>query len=191
MTDTNSLNSVVNRPTSRAARQSAIEYALQSYIVTSQQQLSTILANDGIEVTQATLSRDLDEMKATKRRNADGVVSYALPTTDIVSSSHTPSAYRRMLEGEQDGHNVAFNKVEMQIGRAITGLVTSVASAKNLVVIHTPAGAAQYVASTLDKQYLEDVLGTIAGDDTIMVITSDERCARTRAEWLLTLASGE
>ena len=67
----------------------------------------------------------------------------------------------------------------------LSGLVTSVASAKNLVVIHTPSGAAQYVASVIDKQPIDGVLGTIAGDDTVMVICAEDDIAFE----LLTLAS--
>ena len=62
----------------------------------------------------------------------------------------------------------------------LSGLVTSVASAKNLVVIHTPSGAAQYVASVIDKQPIDGVLGTIAGDDTVMVICAEDDIAFER-----------
>ena len=67
--------------------------------------------------------------------------------------------------------------------------MTSVASAGNLIVVHTPSGAAQYVASVIDKQPLDGVLGTIAGDDTVMVICADEAMASTRSKWLLDIAS--
>ena len=116
----------LQRPATRTARLSAIEQALLTRIVTSQSQLSQILADQGIEVTQATLSRDLDEIHATKTR---------------------------------------------------------------LVVVHTPSGAAQYVASVIDKQPIEGVLGTIAGDDTVMVICSEDDVAKRRAQWLLDVAS--
>ena len=81
------------------------------------------------------------------------------------------------------------SKAEQQISRVLSGLVTSVASAKNLVVIHTPSGAAQYVASVIDKQPIDGVLGTIAGDDTVMVICAEDDIAFERSQWLLTLAS--
>ena len=81
------------------------------------------------------------------------------------------------------------SKAEQQISRVLSGLVTSVASAKNLVVIHTPSGAAQYVASVIDKQPIDGVLGTIAGDDTVRVICAEDDIAFERSQWLLTLAS--
>ena len=75
------------------------------------------------------------------------------------------------------------------MSRALNGLVTSVATARNLIVVHTPSGAAQYVASVLDKQNIDGVLGTIAGDDTVMMICADDDSASERADWLLSLAS--
>ena len=163
----------LQRPATRTARLSAIEQALLTRIVTSQSQLSQILADQGIEVTQATLSRDLDEIHATKTRLADGTVAYAVGKTGV--EDH-PAA-------NPDG------KAEQQIGRVLSGLVTSVAAARNLVVVHTPSGAAQYVASVIDKQPVEGVLGTIAGDDTVMVICADDDTAGRRAQWLLDVAS--
>ena len=73
----------LQRPATRTARLSAIEQALLTRIVTSQSQLSQILADQGIEVTQATLSRDLDEIHATKTRLADGTVAYAVGKQNI------------------------------------------------------------------------------------------------------------
>lgn len=143
----------VQRPATRAARLSAIEQVLLKHIVTSQSQLSDLLSQEGIEVTQATLSRDLDEINAMKTRLSNGSIAYTI--------------------GD----------------RPLSGLVTSVASAKNLVVIHTPSGAAQYVASVIDKQPIDGVLGTIAGDDTVMVICAEDDIAFERSQWLLTLAS--
>ena len=161
----------LQRPATRTARLSAIEQALLTRIVTSQSQLSQILADQGIEVTQATLSRDLDEIHATKTRLADGTVAYAVGKQNIDEHpASNPDA-----------------KTEQQISRVLSGLVTSVAAARNLVVVHTPSGAAQYVASVIDKQPIEGVLGTIAGDDT--VICSEDDVAKRRAQWLLDVAS--
>ena len=136
----------LQRPATRAARLSAIEQALTTHVITSQSQLSKILLDEGIAVTQATLSRDLDEMDVGER-------------------------------------------TEAQMARVLNGLVTSVAAARNLVVVHTPSGAAQYVASVIDRQPIDGVLGTIAGDDTVMVICADDGTAVSRSDWLLGLAS--
>ena len=159
----------LQRPASRAARLSAIEQALATHIITSQSQLSKILIDEGIAVTQATLSRDLDEMHAVKTRLKDGTVAYTVGRSVVAS------------EGEDVGE-----RGEAQMSRV---LVTSVAAARNLVVVHTPSGAAQYVASVIDKQSIEGVLGTIAGDDTVMVICTNDDTAVFRSDWLLSLAS--
>lgn len=163
----------LQRPATRAARLSAIEQALLTCVVTSQSQLSQILADQGIEVTQATLSRDLDEIHATKTRLSDGTVAYAIGV--------------QQPEDHPTGGSDA--KMEQQISRILSGLVTSVAAARNLVVVHTPSGAAQYVASVIDKQTIVGVLGTIAGDDTVMVICADDDSAKKRAQWLLDVVS--
>ena len=161
----------LQRPATRAARLSAIEQALATHIITSQSQLSKILIDEGIAVTQATLSRDLDEMHAVKTRLKDGTVAYTVGRSVVAS------------EGEDVGER------EAQMSRVLNGLVTSVAAARNLVVVHTPSGAAQYVASVIDKQPIEGVLGTIAGDDTVMVICTNDDTAVSRSDWLLSLAS--
>ena len=157
----------LQRPATRAARLSAIEQALATHIITSQSQLSKILIDEGIAVTQATLSRDLDEIHATKTRLADGTVAYALGRQPEESASANPDA-----------------KTEQQMNRVLSGLVTSVAAARNLVVVHTPSGAAQYVASVIDKQPIDGVLGTIAGDDTVMCVARDNEQAQNVAERL-------
>lgn len=162
-----------HRPISRAARHSAIEEALSKYIVTSQQQLSSILSNEGIEVTQATLSRDLDELKAVKTRRKDGKIAYSVGETSV---------------GEI---RVDANKPSdsILVSRALTGLVTSVASAGNLVVVHTLSGAAQYMGSLFDRNPFEGVLGTIAGDDTVLIVVSDGKTAEKLTKLLLDAAS--
>ena len=123
-------------------------------------------------MTQATLSRDLDEMHAVKTRLKDGTVAYTVGRSVVAS------------EDEDVGE-----RGEAQMSRVLNGLVTSVAAARNLVVVHTPSGAAQYVASVIDKQSIEGVLGTIAGDDTVMVICPNDDTAVSRSDWLLSLAS--
>ena len=167
-------SSSLQRPATRAARLSAIEQALLHHVITSQSQLSQILLDEGFDVTQATLSRDLDEMNAVKTRLKDGTVAYAIET-----ASPNGSTVEAALAG----------RIEQQMARVLSGLVTSVAAARNLVVVHTPSGAAQYVASVIDRQPLDDVLGTIAGDDTVMMICSDDGPAKRRAKWLLGIVS--
>jgi transcriptional regulator of arginine metabolism len=170
----------LQRPTTRAARHSAIQDVLAQHIITSQQQLADVLASQGIEVTQATLSRDLDEMHATKIPGLQHEVALNTRISQETAQDHE--------DGMQNW--TAMSKFEQQMSRVLSGLVTSVASAQNLVVVHTPSGAAQYVASVLDRQPIDGILGTIAGDDTVMAITSDNDTAIQRASWLLNLASG-
>lgn len=166
-------SSPMQRPATRAARLSAIEETLAGSVITSQSQLASVLAAQGIEVTQATLSRDLDEMNATKTRLDDGTVAYVL-------AEHRPG----------EGVAARARRIELRMSHVISGLVTSVATARNLVVVHTPSGAAQYVASVIDRQSIEGILGTIAGDDTVMMVCSGDEVATDRAQWLLDIASG-
>jgi transcriptional regulator of arginine metabolism len=170
----------LQRPATRAARLSAIEQALMSHIVTSQSQLSTILADEGIDVTQATLSRDLDEINAGKARLADGTMAYALEPAE---------ADRDPALDERRDHVDAMARAEQQLSKVLSGLVVSVAHAHNLIVVHTPSGAAQYVASVIDRQPLDAILGSIAGDDTVMLVCAEDDIARDFSQWMLGVAS--
>ncbi len=138
----------------RSARQARIRELIEARPVTSQTQLAALLAESGIEVTQATLSRDLEELGAVKLRGSDGApASYVLPPENAplrpAQSDAAPSRLARLL-GE---------------------LLTSAEGSANLAVLRTPPGAAQFLASALDKVGLPDVLGTIAGDDTVLVVS--------------------
>lgn len=183
MTDVFDASSSLQRPSTRAARLSAVEQALLTHVITSQSQLSEILSSQGIEVTQATLSRDLDELRATKTRLADGTLAYAVGASEGAHAASHPAAASMPMDGT--------GKAEQQISRVLSGLMTSVAFARNLIVVHTPSGAAQYVGSVIDKQPIEGVLGTIAGDDTVMIICADDDTAKSRSEWLLRLVTKE
>lgn len=170
------------RPTTKVARLDAIRQALTQYQVNSQQQLAEILDGQGIDVTQATLSRDLDDLHATKLRYPDGTLAYWIPD----------AGGQQALDGEPQVHGEmrTENKTNLYLAKVLTGLITSVVQAGNLLVVKTPAGAAQYAASALDRQPLKGILGTIAGDDTVLLITEDEETAKFRSKWLLTLTSG-
>lgn len=162
----------VQRPATRAARLSAIEQVLLKHIVTSQSQLSDLLSQEGIEVTQATLSRDLDEINAMKTRLSNGSIAYTIgdrPLRESVAAASGPRPSSRYPRAQRLGH---IGRVGQEPGR------------------HPHAsGAAQYVASVIDKQPIDGVLGTIAGDDTVMVICAEDDIAFERSQWLLTLAS--
>ena len=143
--------------TGRAARHARIVATLAAQPVRSQTELARLLAGDGLHVTQATLSRDLEELGAVKLRPADGGLPvYVLP------EDGSPLATRR--DGDAPPHRLA---------RLFGELLTGAEASGNLVVLRTPPGAAQFLASALDRAGLPDVLGTIAGDDTILVVARD------------------
>ena len=120
----------------------------------SQGELAALLADDGIEVTQATLSRDLEELGAVKLRGADGGGGvYVVPEDG--------SPVRGVSGGTE------------RVARLLGELLVSTDSSANLAVLRTPPGAAHYLASAIDRAALPDVVGTIAGDDTILVVARE------------------
>ncbi|MDN5980184.1 MAG: hypothetical protein L0H77_08085, partial [Bifidobacterium mongoliense] len=90
---------------------------------------------------------------------------------------------------EQRDHVDAMARAEQQLSKVLSGLVVSVAHAHNLIVVHTPSGAAQYVASVIDRQPLDAILGSIAGDDTVMLVCAEDDIARDFSQWMLGVAS--
>jgi transcriptional regulator of arginine metabolism len=155
--------------TSRAARQQRIVEILASTPVRSQTELLDHLATDGIEVTQATLSRDLVDVGAERVRVGKNLV-YAVPG----------EGGDRTVRAAPDGEE----RVTRLQSRCNELLVSAEPSA-NLVILRTPPGAANFLASSLDHAALEGVLGTIAGDDTIMVVTSGAERSAAIVERLL------
>lgn len=139
----------------RSGRQAHITELLREHVVRSQTELLALLAADGIEVTQATLSRDLLELRAEKVRVGRDLV-YALPSE---GGDRTPRAA------------IGREELDDRLRRLCEELLVTARSSAQLVVIRTPPGAANYLASAVDHARLPEVLGTIAGDDTIMVIT--------------------
>lgn len=140
--------------TTRAGRQSRIVALLSSRSVHSQSELVALLAAEGIEVTQATLSRDLDELGAVKLRGADGGVGvYVVPEDG--------SPVRGVSGGTE------------RVSRLLSDLLVSTDASGNLAVLRTPPGAAHYLASAIDRAALPFVVGTIAGDDTILVVARE------------------
>lgn len=152
-------------PNSPVARRNLIVELIRSSEVTSQQALEEALAAEGISVTQGTLSRDLDDLGATKARNFAGKLVYRVPDGDVVL---------------RDG--------SARLERFSEELLVSVVAAQNLVVVRTPPGAAQFLASALDYGGVADVVGTIAGDDTILVVTPDDDRAAGLVDYLNGLA---
>jgi transcriptional regulator of arginine metabolism len=140
--------------TTRAGRQARIVAILSSAPVHSQTELAALLADDGIEVTQATLSRDLEELGAVKLRGADGGGGvYVVPEDG--------SPVRGVTGGTE------------RVARLLGELLVSTDASANLAVLRTPPGAAHYLASAIDRAALPEVVGTVAGDDTILVIARE------------------
>jgi len=162
-------------PQTRAGRRQLILDILGRQSVRSQGELLEILSRDGFAVTQATLSRDLLELGAVKVREGKTLV-YAVPG-----------------EGGDRTARVAPGPEEMssRLRRQCEELLVTARVSANLVVVRTPSGAANYLASALDHADETDILGTIAGDDTIMIITGGESQSRALANRLLALAGRE
>ena len=158
---------------SRTARHRRIVELLETRRVRSQAELAELLASDGLRVTQTTLSRDLDELGAVKIRDGGGDLVYAVP-----AEGGDPTPRLAVLDGEVVG----------RLPRLAAELLVSADASANLVVLRTPPGAAQFLASALDRAGLPEVVGTIAGDDTVMVIARGADSGADLATKLLRLA---
>ena len=160
-----SSTSPTNGRGSKNQRQHLITKLLEAQAVTSQAQLVALLAADGVEATQTTVSRDLEELGAVKVRLPGGDTAYALP--ELPSQQIAPLDHLRRILGEW---------------------VVEVGSSHNLVVLRTPPGCAHVVGSALDRSALEGILGTVAGDDTVLVVVAEDQPGATMADRLETLA---
>ncbi|GAA4285041.1 arginine repressor [Brevibacterium daeguense] len=159
-------------PATKAARQQLIVDLIRRDPIGSQSELLRRLAARGVSVTQATLSRDLLELGAVKVRGASGPV-YAVPG----------EGGDRRLQPAGEGE-----ALDAKLPRILEELLVSATSSDNLVVLRTPPGAAQYLASALDRSVIPGVLGTIAGDDTVLVIAGEGHAGEELVDRLLELA---
>ncbi len=155
---------------SRTQRQRRIVELLGAHAVHSQGELSDLLVAEGTEVTQATLSRDLVELGAVKVRRGRALV-YAVPGEG----------------GELPAVGSIGDAASARLRRTCEALLVSATPAQSLVVLRTPPGAANYLASAIDQARDPDVVGTIAGDDTIMIVTAGAKQAVAVAERLQAL----
>jgi transcriptional regulator of arginine metabolism len=165
----------VHEFTSKAARHARIVATLADQPVRSQAELAAALLAAGFHVTQATLSRDLEELGAVKLRTPDG----GLPVY-VVPEDGAPLTAR--AGRETTPHRLA---------RLLAELLVSAEASANLVVLRTPPGASNFLASALDRAGLAEVLGTVAGDDTILVIARDPRGGQRLADYLLELSHSQ
>ena len=168
------MNDTATSPTTKSARHQRIIDLVTHHDVRSQTELAELLAARGVHVTQATLSRDLVELDAVKIRSASGALVYAVPAE---GGDRSPGATRETAAAID------------RLARLCSELLVSADASANLVVLRTPPGAAQFLASGFDKADLGDVLGTIAGDDTVLVIARDAAGGEALARRFLSLAN--
>ncbi len=161
-------------PITKTARQARIIAILEQYPVRSQSDLAELLATEQVQVTQGTLSRDLVEIGALRVRGQDGHLVYAVPAD---GGDRTPQV------GE-------FATFESRLTRLCSEVLVSAEASANLVVLRTPPGAAQYFASAIDRVAWDSILGTIAGDDTILLITRDPLGGDAIADRFLQMSQG-
>ncbi|HUR17467.1 MAG TPA: arginine repressor [Acidimicrobiales bacterium] len=150
---------------SKTQRQHRIARLLEEQAVPSQVELVRLLAADGLVATQATVSRDLENLGAVKVRVPGGETVYAIPEL----------AHERVAPGDH-------------LRRVLGDWVVEVASSGNLVVLRTPPGSAHVVGSALDRAGLPEILGTVAGDDTVLVVASEDAGGGKVAKRLSSLA---
>ncbi len=180
-------------PATKAARQARIAAILAMEQVHSQEQLAVLLDRyAGMHVAQATLSRDLDELGVVRLRAADGSLVYALPgepggpgsragigldfperTQPSLTPSAPPAAEAASEPAPPATEHPEPPASSARLAKYLKELLTSTEASANLVVLRTPAGAAQFLASVIDHAAWPAVLGTVAGDDTVLVIARD------------------
>jgi transcriptional regulator of arginine metabolism len=166
------LAAVQQVPVTKAARHAAIAELLESHPVASQTELGRLLAGKGLQVTQATVSRDLEELGAAKVRTSSGT-RYALP----------PEGQPRVGTHEA---------VDARLARLLEELCISAEATGGMVVLRTPPGGAHLLGAALDRAGLPEVAGNVAGDDTVLLITRTiaTPAADALATRLLGLAEG-
>ena len=198
--------SAVPAPSTKAARQARIAAILSREQVHSQEQLADLLQRyAGVSVAQATLSRDLDDLGVVRLRGPDGGLIYSLPelpggpgsqpglglggatAADFPSRTQvTPDVQSHVDAVPAEGSSLG--PVPPRLVRHLKELLTSAESSANLVVLRTPAGAAQFLASVIDHAAWPAILGTVAGDDTVLVISRDPSGGEALAAELLRIA---
>jgi transcriptional regulator of arginine metabolism len=161
-------------PLGKVARQARIVELVAAQPVTSQGELAALLGAEGIAVTQATLSRDLDELGAVKVRTAaGGPMAYVVPE-DGGAPSPVPT--------------LAVGGALARLVRLLSELMVSAEGSANLAVLRTPPGAAHFLASAVDRSGLTEVIGTIAGDDTVLLVARDPVGGKDLAALMRTLS---
>jgi len=169
-------------PGTKTARHANIIQILSRERIRSQAQLRKALAQRGISTTQATLSRDLVELRATKIRAPGGELIYSMP------EAGAPGQVRAAFTGAEETDDSLRAHTTPRLARWCAELLVTAEWAGPQVVLRTPAGAAQLLAGAVDDAMMPGVLGCIAGDDTVLVITRSGQIAADVAGHLLALA---
>lgn len=149
----------------KTQRQHLVSRLIESNVVSNQQALVDLLAAEGVVATQATVSRDLEDLGAIKVRLPGGDSAYAIP--ELPRQQRAPEDHLRRVFGDW---------------------VVEVARSGDLVVVRTPPGSAHVVASALDRSGMDGVIGTVAGDDTILIVVAAEVGGAVVADRLSDLA---
>ena len=148
-------------------RQEALLEVIERHEIDTQDELITRLRDHGYDVTQATVSRDIRELKITKGPTESGSYRYMRPD----SKNHP--------------HKTA---TQMKMSTTLLDSILSVEYANNLVVLKTMAGLANAVAVAIDHMHLPEVLGCVAGDDTILIVERSEEGAARLTEQIKSLS---
>ena len=156
-------------PATKAARHGVIVEILAQRAISSQEELRLALAERGIAIAQATLSRDLLELRATKVRSRSGALVYTVPDWDGAPTHMAEESHARLARWCQE-------------------LLVGGETAQNLLVVRTPVGAANLLGSAIDGARLSGVVGTVAGDDTVLLICRNDAAATETYEELMRLA---
>jgi transcriptional regulator of arginine metabolism len=154
-------------PHTKGARQALIKRTLETTEIHSQAQLARVLVDQGITVTQATLSRDLVDLGAVKMRGPSGTTVYA--SADSLAATDDAAT---------------------RLNRLCAELLFSADGSANIAVLRTPSGAAQYLASAIDAHNDPDIVGSVAGDDTVMVAARHPQGGMALAQRFLDRAAG-
>ena len=156
-------------PASVAARRARIAAVVAEQPIASQEELGRVLADEGVQVTQATLSRDLDALGAVKMTTPEGVTRYS-------------------VAGQQEWDTSLPAHGNVQLAHIVAETLLRAEAAQNIAVVHTPPGAAQYLAGHVDRSGLFDAVGTVAGDDTIIIVMRTAKDASALCATLLDLS---
>jgi len=150
----------------RAARQARIKELIANHPIGSQADLSALLAEGGVVVSQGTLSRDLLDIGAVRVRGTGGSLVY-VQREDAVPGADSQAA---------------------RLAKLCTEAVVTADSSANIAMLKTPPGAGQYLAWAIDQTASHAVVGTIAGDDTVLVVARDPNGGAALAAWFTRMA---